>query len=59
MSASPDRVMPAEWAPHAASWFSWPANPDTWTDALESTRKALAEGFVAIAAGEPVLVNVA
>lgn len=59
MSVPPDRVMPAEWAAHAASWFSWPANPDTWTDALHATRKALAEGFVAIAAGEPVLVNVA
>ena len=58
MSAATDRVFPAEWGPHAASWFSWPANPDTWTDALEATRKALAEGFLAIAAGEPVLVNV-
>ncbi|UCD10703.1 MAG: agmatine deiminase family protein [Nitrospinaceae bacterium] len=22
--------MPAEWEPHAATWMSWPHNPDTW-----------------------------
>jgi agmatine deiminase len=22
--------MPAEWEPHAATWLSWPHNPDTW-----------------------------
>ena len=52
------RIFPAEWEPHAASWFTWPSNPDTWTDALEPVRKALAEGFVHIAEGEVVLVNV-
>jgi len=56
---SVSRIFPAEWAPHAASWFTWPANPDTWTDALDATRQALAKAFLAIAEGEVVLVNVA
>ena len=52
------RIFPAEWTPHAASWFTWPSNPDTWTDVLDSVRKALAEAFTHIAEGEVVLVNV-
>lgn len=53
------RIFPAEWALHAASWFTWPANPDTWTDAIDAVRRDLASAFVEIARGEPVLVNVA
>lgn len=52
-------IFPAEWAPHAATWFTWPANPDTWTDALDQVRKDLTKAFLAIAEGEVVLVNVA
>src|SRR6202142_3770897 len=22
--------MPAEWAPHAATWLAWPHNPEDW-----------------------------
>src|ERR1700749_5059453 len=22
--------MPAEWAPHAATWIAWPHNPEDW-----------------------------
>jgi agmatine deiminase len=29
MTASAYR-MPAEWAPHAATWIAWPHNPDDW-----------------------------
>ena len=52
-------IFPAEWAPHAATWFTWPTNVDTWTDALDQVRKDLAKAVVAIAEGEVVLVNVA
>jgi agmatine deiminase len=24
--------MPAEWEPHAATWLSWPKDPETWPD---------------------------
>jgi agmatine deiminase len=27
--------MPAEWAPHRATWLSWPHNPDTWPTQLD------------------------
>jgi agmatine deiminase len=29
MTIPPTR-MPAEWAPHAATWIAWPHNPDDW-----------------------------
>jgi agmatine deiminase len=28
--AAPTYRMPAEWAPHAATWIAWPHNPDDW-----------------------------
>ncbi|MDA1028591.1 MAG: agmatine deiminase family protein [Bacteroidetes bacterium] len=49
---------PAEWVPHAATWFTWPTNIDTWTDVLDPVRRKLAKAIVAIAEGEIVLVNV-
>jgi agmatine deiminase len=27
---APAYRMPAEWAPHAATWIAWPHNPDDW-----------------------------
>jgi agmatine deiminase len=33
MSSTPKQQgyrMPAEWAPHAATWIAWPHNPDDW-----------------------------
>jgi agmatine deiminase len=35
---------PAEWEPHAATWLSWPKNPDTWPGRLDRA----VEGFVEI-----------
>ena len=37
--------MPAEWAPHAATWLSWPHNAETWpgTGHLEKAERVLAE----------------
>jgi agmatine deiminase len=28
--AQPQYRMPAEWAPHAATWIAWPHNPEDW-----------------------------
>lgn len=49
---------PAEWEPHAATWLSWPHNPDTWPRRL---REAEAEYVVLVrllAEREPVRINV-
>ncbi len=27
---APKYRMPAEWAPHAATWIAWPHNPEDW-----------------------------
>lgn len=51
-------IFPAEWSPHAATWFTWPTNVDTWTDVLDSVRRKLAEAMVHLAEGELVFVNV-
>jgi agmatine deiminase len=51
-------IFPAEWVPHAATWFTWPTNVDTWTDVMDKVRRKLAEAMMAIAEGEIVLVNV-
>ncbi len=50
--------MPAEWSPHQATWFSWPHNPDTWTDYLPAVERVLAEAVAALAQGELVRINV-
>ena len=50
--------MPAEWSPHQATWFSWPHNPDTWTDYLPAVERILAEAVAALAKGELVRINV-
>lgn len=50
--------MPAEWAPHRATWFSWPHNPDTWPDQLAGAERALASAVAALSANEQVHINV-
>jgi agmatine deiminase len=50
--------MPPEWAPHAATWLSWPHNRATWPDGLEGAEAALAEGVAALAEGEDIRINV-
>jgi agmatine deiminase len=53
-----NNVFPAEWSEHSATWFTWPRNPDTWTDVLEAVRREVAKAMVHIAKGEKVYVNV-
>jgi agmatine deiminase len=46
--------MPAEWERHAATWLSWPHNPETWPGNLESIPAAFAEIVAALHADEEV-----
>jgi agmatine deiminase len=52
-------TMPAEWAPHRATWLSWPHNRETWPTELETVRKVWVRMMHALAHGEEVslLVN--
>ena len=51
-------LMPAEWAPHRATWFSWPHNAETWPEQLPAVEAALAFAVRHLAEGEPVHVGV-
>ena len=51
-------AMPAEWAPHQCTWFSWPHNPDTWPGHLDATERTLAGAVAALSEGELVRINV-
>lgn len=50
--------MPAEWAPHQATWISWPHNPETWPGVLAAAEDAMARAVQALAGGETVRINV-
>ena len=51
--------MPAEWEPHAATWFSWPrAEGISFPDAYESILPALVKMIDALRESEPVNINV-
>jgi agmatine deiminase len=53
-----DFRMPAEWAPHEATWLSWPHNVETWPHGLAAAEAAMVEAARAIAGAEHVHVNV-
>jgi agmatine deiminase len=44
--------MPAEWAPHAATWVAWPSHRELWAENLASVRTAFAGLVSAIVEGE-------
>ncbi|MCB1318511.1 MAG: agmatine deiminase family protein, partial [Leptospiraceae bacterium] len=48
--------MPPEWAPHAATWASWPRNVETWPHNLAEARREFASLVAAISEDEPVYV---
>jgi agmatine deiminase len=50
--------MPPEWAPHEATWLSWPHNPDTWPGVLSQAEAAMTEVVAALAPREHVHINV-
>ncbi|WP_051935581.1 agmatine/peptidylarginine deiminase [Deinococcus sp. YIM 77859] len=47
-------AMPAEWAQHAATWMSWPADDELWFGHLAGVRNEFAELVRTIARFEPV-----
>lgn len=49
--------MPAEWAPHEATWLSWPHNDKTWLDGPERVEPAFVQAIAALASGETVRIN--
>src|SRR2546428_14174295 len=51
--------MPAEWAPHRATWLSWPHNRETWPVQLEQARSVWIEMIQALSPHEQIylLVN--
>ena len=50
--------MPAEWAPHVATWLAWPSHPALWEEHLEPARHAFVRLTSAIAEGEAVEILV-
>ncbi len=49
---------PAEWEAHAATWFSWPHNPETWPGCLARAERAFVAMVRALHAHEMVCINV-
>jgi agmatine deiminase len=58
-SSSLGYSMPAEWAPHRATWLSWPHNRETWPTSLEKVRAAWIQMVCALTPREQIelLVN--
>lgn len=50
--------MPPEWAPHEATWTSWPFDDELWVGHLEGVRREFATLVATVARYEPVVVNV-
>lgn len=50
--------MPAEWAPHDATWLSWPHNPETWPDCFDFVEPTMVEVVRVLAETEHVHINV-
>lgn len=59
LPASLGYAMPAEWAPHEATWLSWPHNRDTWPTQLREVQDVWVEMIRALSSCEKVnlLVN--
>lgn len=51
-------VMPAEWAPHQATWISWPHNRDSWPGKFEPIEPVMVRFVAAVSAHEVVRINV-
>ena len=50
--------MPAEWAPHSATWLSWPHNARTWPGALDAVERAMVAIAAALGESERLRINV-
>ena len=56
--ASLGYFMPAEWAPHRATWLCWPHNRETWPAELEQVRNVWVQMIRALSANEQVCILV-
>ena len=54
-----DFFFPAEWAPHTATWLSWPHKEESWPGTIASIYKPYCEFIKIVAQGELVRINVA
>ncbi|MGD8829707.1 MAG: agmatine deiminase family protein [Pseudomonadales bacterium] len=54
----PGYAMPPEWAPHQATWISWPHNEDTWPGRFEKAEPVMAEFVGILSRSETVRINV-
>jgi len=46
--------MPAEWHPHAATWLTWPKDPETWPDRVPQVEEVFLQMMAALAPNEIV-----
>jgi agmatine deiminase len=51
-------AMPAEWAPHQATWISWPHNRDSWPGKFEPVEPVMVQAVGALSRSELVRINV-
>ncbi|MEO6849583.1 MAG: agmatine deiminase family protein, partial [Mucilaginibacter sp.] len=50
---------PAEWAPHTATWLSWPHKEESWPGKIAAIYKPYCEFIKTVSEGELVRINVA
>ena len=46
--------MPAEWRPHAATWLTWPTDPETWPDRVSQVELIYLQMMAALSPHETV-----
>ena len=46
--------MPAEWHPHAATWLTWPKDPETWPGRVSQVEEIYIEMISALTPHETV-----
>src|SRR5688572_7297330 len=46
--------MPAEWRMHAATWLTWPKDPETWPDRVAQVERIYVEMMAALTPHETV-----
>lgn len=52
-------TFPAEWAPHTATWLSWPHKEASWPGKIDTIYAKYCEFIKEVSAGELVRINVA
>ncbi len=57
--ASQGFSFPAEWAPHTATWLSWPHKEESWPGKIATIYKPYCEFIKILTKGESVRINVA